>query len=95
MLCIEKGAAQRVAEILRGPRKESTVNCVILIMMALWFAIMALWVAAEGNLLVHHTMMTPRFTTEGSAELYNVLHNIMHTNTRISIRGYPCIDIHV
>ena len=35
MLCIEKGAAQRVAEILRGPRKESTVNCVILIMMAL------------------------------------------------------------
>ena len=66
MLCIEKGAAQRVAEILRDPRKESTVNCVILIMMALWFAIMALWVAAEGNLLVHHTMMTLSFTTEDS-----------------------------
>ena len=59
MLCIEKGAAQRVAEKLRDPRKESTVNCVILIMRALWFA-------AEGNLLVHHTMMTLSFTTEDS-----------------------------
>ena len=66
MLCIEKGAAQRVAEILRDPRKESTVNCVILIMMALWFATMALWFAAEGNLLVHHTMMTLSSTTEDS-----------------------------
>ena len=66
MLCIEEGAGPRVAEILRGPRKESTVNCVILIMMALGFAIMALWVAAEGNLLVHHTMMTLSSTTEDS-----------------------------
>ena len=93
MLRIEKGVAQRVAEILRDPRKESTVSCVILIMMALWFATMALWLAAEGNLMVHHTMRT--LTTEGSAELCNVLHNTMHTNTRISMRGYPCVDIHV
>ena len=66
MLCIERGAAQTVAEILRDPRKESTVNCVILIMMALWFATMALWFAPEGNLLVHHTMMTLSFTIEAS-----------------------------
>ena len=111
MLCIEKGAAQRVAEILRDPQKESTVNCVILIMMALWFATMALWFAAEGNLLVHHTMMTlscttedsvvhhimmtPRFTTEGPAELHHIWYSIMHTNTRIPMHGYPCMDIHV
>ena len=66
MLCIEKGAAQGVAEILRDPRKESTVNCVILIMMALRFATMALWFSTEENLLDHHTMMTLSFTTEDS-----------------------------
>ena len=66
MLRIEKGAAHRVAEILRDPRKENIVNCVILIMMALWFAILALRVAAERNLLVHHTMMTLSSTTEDS-----------------------------
>ena len=66
MLCIEKGVAQRVAEILRDPRKESTVNCVILIMMVLWLTTMALWLAAEGNLLVHHTMIILSFTTEDS-----------------------------
>ena len=66
MLCIEKGAAQRVAEILRDPRKEGTVNCVILIMMALRFATMALWFSTEENLLDHHTMMTLSFTTEDS-----------------------------
>ena len=66
MLCIEKGAAQKVAEIFRDPRKESTVNCVILIMMDRWLATMALWFAAEGNLLAHHTMMTLSFATEDS-----------------------------
>ena len=66
MMCIEKGAARRDAEILRDPRKESAVNCVVCIMMALWFATVALWFAAEGNLLVHHTMMTLSFTTEDS-----------------------------
>ena len=66
MLCIEKGAAQRVAEILRDPRKENIVNCVILIMMVLWLTTMALWLAAEGNFLVHHTMMILSFTTEDS-----------------------------
>ena len=35
-------------------------------MMALWLATMALWFTAEGNLLVHHTMMTFSFTTEDS-----------------------------
>ena len=66
MLCIEKGAAQRVAEILRDPRKRNAVNRVVIIMMALWFATMALWFAAEGNLLAHHTMMTLSLTTGDS-----------------------------
>ena len=66
MLCIEKGAAQRVAERLRDPRKESTANCVILITMALWFATMALWFAAEEKLLAHDTMITLSLTTEDS-----------------------------
>ena len=66
MLRIEKGVAQRVAEILRGPRKESTIHCVMLMMMILWLTTMALWFVAEGNFLVHHTMMTLSFTTEDS-----------------------------